>query len=94
MYLKCIKNDKHTMNVLFTGRFAETCCPKFLSHLPISVGIWENSCVFVISTNKRNSLHHHSLIYLTVRLPRPADKRKQIRLHARLRTIISGYGRN
>ena len=26
-------------------------------------------------------------------LPRPADKRKQIRLHARLRTILSGYGR-
>ena len=27
-------------------------------------------------------------------LPRPADKHKHIKLHARFRTIISGYGRN
>ena len=51
MYLKCIKNVKHTMNALFTGRFAETRCPKFLTYLPGSEGIWKHSCGFVISTN-------------------------------------------
>ena len=39
----------------------------------------------------RTKTHSHAY---PLKLPQPADKHKRIRLHARSRTIISGYGRN